>query len=121
MTGQPLDAFDYDERAGVIAVWFWPHVEGVGPAGFALEMLGGPKQYARIFIAELPGAIDWGWRVRADAVLVWSDADREAPTEPADPERCEGCGQVGCSVPQAHAKIALTMSTSELAEWRSAH
>jgi hypothetical protein len=75
----PLDELDAQERAGVTAIWLVPDSDE-RPGYLALEMLGGMKPFARVWLntmtsPEAMDRVDWGHHIADDAVLVWRSTD----------------------------------------------
>lgn len=76
MTTLPVDVLDVPdvmESLGIRSIW------AVSPAEtqqgcLVLEILGGPKSYARVWWKpSLPaGSVEWGWVLPAGAVCLWS-------------------------------------------------
>lgn len=69
----PLDDLDAQQRAGVTAIWFTPESDGQEPV-ISLEMLGGPKRYAQIWLDHLSGTVQWGWGIPESAICVWRES-----------------------------------------------
>lgn len=78
----PLDAFDIQERAGVISMWFTPNPHTDEPV-LSLEILGGQKRYARVWLRG-DVRVGWGWTLGEDAVCLWRDPDSDSPTPTGD-------------------------------------
>ena len=58
-----------EEHAPPVAIYRQEESEGV-MAATILEILGGPKDYARIWDAT-PWRVEWGWRLHPTAVEIW--------------------------------------------------